>query len=121
MSRRIARHTVAHAFGKLRPSAGGDAPGGDDPGLDRPRAGVPDDLPRLTNEERMLVTIRDTLYEGSWDDFLNDLRDRLADRPYVFDTVPASPRTRQTIGHHIELIERLAAWERQAGRELRAD
>lgn len=69
----------------------------------------------------MLLTIRDTLYEGSWEDFINDLRDRLADRPYVFETVPASPRLRQTIGHHMELIERLASWERESGRVLRAD
>ena len=38
----------------------------------------------LTSGERLLVTLRDELYEGSWDLMLEDLRDRIEKRPYVF-------------------------------------
>ena len=32
---------------------------------------------RLTDEHRMLLRMRDTLYEGSWDDFAHDLRAKI--------------------------------------------
>jgi len=38
----------------------------------------------LTGEERLLVTLRDELYEGSWNDMIADLRNRLEGKPYVF-------------------------------------
>ena len=39
--------------------------------------------PELAPEEKVLVIIRDELYDGSWDDMLDDLKSRLAGRPYV--------------------------------------
>jgi len=38
----------------------------------------------LTSEERLLVALRDELYEGSWDDMIADLRNRLEGKPYIF-------------------------------------
>ena len=38
----------------------------------------------LTPEEKMLVTLRDELYGGQWDEMQTDLEERLAGRPYVF-------------------------------------
>ena len=39
--------------------------------------------PDLAPEEKVLVIIREELYDGSWDDMLEDLKARLAGRPYV--------------------------------------
>ncbi len=38
----------------------------------------------LTDEDRMLVRLREELYEGRWDAMLADLNDRLHGRPYIF-------------------------------------
>lgn len=39
--------------------------------------------PDLTPEDKILVIIRDELYDGKWDEMLEDLKARLAGRPYV--------------------------------------
>lgn len=64
-------------------------------------------VPSLSDEQRMLTQIRDTLYEGSWDDFLTDLKARAAGRPHVFAIGPASPAMNETIDRHIKLIEEM--------------
>jgi hypothetical protein len=71
------------------------------------------DRPSLTDEQRMLVQIRDTLYEGSWDDFLSDLSARAEGRPHVFSLANASPELKTTIQRHVDLIENLRSWERE--------
>ena len=38
----------------------------------------------LTASERMLVTLRDELYGGRWEEMETDLEQRLGGRPYVF-------------------------------------
>lgn len=38
----------------------------------------------MTPEEKMLITLRDELYAGRWDEMQTDLQQRLAGRPYVF-------------------------------------
>ena len=75
----------------------------------------------LSEDEGMLLAIRDTLYEGSWEDFLLDLRERLSDRPYVFDVHPASPRLKDTMRRHLEIIEQLSRWERDHGVTLHSE
>ena len=35
----------------------------------------------------MLITLRDDLYAGSWDQMLKDLKDRLNNKPYIFKLV----------------------------------
>jgi hypothetical protein len=69
----------------------------------------------------MLLQIRDTLYEGNWDDFLTDLRSRAEGRPHVFETLPVSPSMKATIAHHMELIAQMRSWELVHGQALQAD
>lgn len=38
----------------------------------------------MTSDDKMLVTLRDELYAGRWDEMQTDLQERLAGRPYVF-------------------------------------
>ena len=75
----------------------------------------------LTDEHRMLIEIRDTLYEGSWEDFTRDLEARRQAQPHVFETVPESPEMLATIGTHLELIDAMWAWERANRQTLRGD
>jgi hypothetical protein len=74
-----------------------------------------DQYPR-TREDEMLLYIRDTLYEGSWDDFIRDLESRAQGRPHVFDTVAPSPTMKATIEAHLHLIQRMLTWESEHGR-----
>ena len=75
----------------------------------------------LTAEHRMLLRIRDTLYEGSWEDFVHDLKARAADKPHVFDVIPPSATMKSTIKNHLAMIAAMAEWEEQYGRPLRPD
>lgn len=69
----------------------------------------------LTEEHRMLIRIRDTLYEGAWDDFETDLHARAGGRPHVFDIVPPSQNARSAIERHLNLIRQMREWERDTG------
>jgi hypothetical protein len=79
-----------------------------------------DDFP-LTDEQRMLLRIRDTLYEGSWEDFVRDLQARAQGRKHVFETVTDSPCMKATIASHMVMIDNLRAWEARHGRSLSCD
>ncbi len=65
----------------------------------------------LTPEERMLVVLREELYGGSWDRMLQDLRDRLRGRPYIFKLV-------NRIQEDIARIEKLLEYEKKHGVNL---
>ncbi len=67
----------------------------------------------------MLLQIRDTLYEGSWEDFIRDLEARAAGRPHVFELVPASDKMKATIASHLRMIEEMRKCEAAQGRRLR--
>ena len=73
----------------------------------------------LTEDHRMLLKIRDTLYEGSWEDFIHDLEARAAGRPHVFELVPASASMKATITSHLRMIDEMRKWEAALGRPLR--
>ncbi len=60
----------------------------------------------MTVEEKMLITLRDELYGGSWDRMLKDLNDRLKGRPYIFKLV-------NRIKDDIKRIERLRDYEKK--------
>ena len=60
----------------------------------------------LGEEELMLITLRDELYEGSWDNMLQDLRDRLKGKPYIFKLV-------NRIEEDIVRIERVNTYEQE--------
>ena len=75
----------------------------------------------VSEDHRMLLRMRDTLYEGSWTDFVHDLKARAENRPHVFATVPASDDLRATIERHLSLISQMADWERLHERVLDAN
>ena len=58
----------------------------------------------LSKEERMLITLRDELYVGSFERMVADLRDRLQFRPYNFKIV-------NTIEEDLIRIERIQGFE----------
>lgn len=68
-------------------------------------------LAALTSEERMLIVLKSDLYEGRWDEMVEDLRARLDGRPYVFK-----------LAHRIEddlaRIEKLRDFEQRMGVDL---
>jgi hypothetical protein len=63
-------------------------------------------LAQLSGDERMLVSLRDELYEGSWDQMLKDLKDRLEGKPYIFKLV-------NRISADIQRIEKLREYEKK--------
>ena len=65
----------------------------------------------LGEEEHMLLSLRDELYEGSWENMLQDLRDRLKGKPYIFKLV-------NRIEEDIVRIERLQKAEQDHGVNL---
>ena len=76
-------------------------PAGTDPNLDvSPEVFIA----RLETYERVLIDLKDQLYEGSWDRILGDLRARMENRPYLY-------KLGQTITRDIAAIERMRAYE----------
>jgi hypothetical protein len=76
-----------------------------------------DDLERafadgLTKEERLLVAIRDELYEGSWDDLVADLEARKGRKPHVF-------KLATRLEEDLARVEKLRAFERERGVDLK--
>lgn len=65
---------------------------------------VTDYVGRLSVEHRMLVALKAQLYDGSWDAMLDDLRNRLAGKPYIFKLV-------HRIRDDIERIEQMQKFE----------
>ena len=59
---------------------------------------------RLSEEHKMLVALKSQLYGGSWDPMLDDLRNRLAGKPYIFKLV-------HRIQDDIERIEEMRRFE----------
>ncbi len=65
---------------------------------------VADYVRGLREEHRMLVALKTHLYQGSWDPMLDDLRNRLAGKPYIFKLV-------NRIQDDIERIEDMRRFE----------
>jgi hypothetical protein len=80
------------------------AGGGDDPPPER-------FIESLTAGDRLLLTIRGELYEGSWDLMVEDLEARLGGRPYIFSLS-------QKIESDLEAIKRLRGYEERKGINL---
>jgi hypothetical protein len=74
---------------------------------------VRDYVGRLSNEHRMLITLKAQLYGGTWEPMLDDLRNRLAGKPYIFKLVNRIKDDIERIGemrrfeeeHHIDLAD----------------
>ncbi|MCK5272250.1 MAG: hypothetical protein KAJ52_06715 [Sedimentisphaerales bacterium] len=60
----------------------------------------------LHEEERMLILLQKELYEGSWQEMLTDLNNRLEGRPYIF-------KLANRIRDDLSRIEKLWAFERE--------
>ena len=65
---------------------------------------VNDYVRRLSEEHKMLVALKTQLYGGSWEPMLDDLRNRLAGKPYIFKLV-------HRIQEDIERIEEMQRFE----------
>ena len=65
----------------------------------------------LSTEEKLLITLRDELYSGSWDSMLADLKARLEGKPYIF-------RLATRIEEDIARIDRLRTYEAESGMNL---
>ncbi len=48
---------------------------------------VSDFVVGLSDEHRMLVILKAQLYDGTWEPMLDDLKNRLAGKPYIFKLV----------------------------------
>jgi hypothetical protein len=59
----------------------------------------------LSSEEEQLIILRDFLYEGDWDEMLQDLRDRQGGKPFIF-------KLNSRIEEDIRRIERIREYER---------
>ena len=66
----------------------------------------------LTPEEEQLIIIRDFLYEGSWDELVNDLEARQAGKPHVF-------KLTSRIDEDLQRIGKLVDYESEHGVDLR--
>lgn len=66
---------------------------------------------RMTSEERMLVVLRQELYDGSWNDMETDLRARLDGRPYIF-------KLAHRITDDLDRIQRMRRFEQSIGADL---
>jgi hypothetical protein len=58
----------------------------------------------LTEEQRMLIVLKAQLYDGTWEPMLDDLRNRLAGKPYIF-------KLANRIQDDIERIEHMQKFE----------
>jgi len=79
-----------------------------DPALDVPPEVF---LQRLESYERVLIDLKDQLYEGSWQRILDDLKARLDNKPYIY-------KLSQTISRDLAAIERMKAYELRHGVNL---
>lgn len=72
---------------------------------------VTDYVNALSEECTMLVILKSQLYAGSWEPMLDDLRNRLDGKPYIF-------KLANRIQDDIERIEQLVQFERDHGIDL---
>jgi hypothetical protein len=70
---------------------------------------VDDYVRRLSEEHKMLVALKAQLYGGSWEPMLDDLRNRLVGKPYIFklvhriqDDISASKRCEVRAEHLVD-------------------
>ena len=72
---------------------------------------VRDFVDRLSEECRMLVVLKAHLYGGSWAPMLDDLKNRLSGKPYIF-------KLANRIQDDIERIEQMAEFEKEHNVDL---
>lgn len=67
---------------------------------------VSDFVRGLDEEHKMLIVLKAQLYGGSWDPMLEDLKNRLAGKPYIF-------KLATRIKDDVERIERMRSFEQE--------
>ena len=72
---------------------------------------ISDFIAGLSDEHRMLVILKAQLYGGTWEPMLDDLRNRLAGKPYIFKLV-------NRIKEDIKRIEQMRKFEEQHNVDL---
>jgi hypothetical protein len=72
---------------------------------------VRDFVGSLSDEHRMLVILKAQLYGGAWEAMLDDLRNRLAGKPYIF-------KLANRIKDDVERIEQMRAFETEHNIDL---
>jgi len=72
---------------------------------------VGDYVKGLSEEHRVLVVVKAQLYDGSWEPMLDDLRNRLSGKPYIFKLV-------NRIQDDIKRIERMQEFEAEHAIDL---
>ncbi len=72
---------------------------------------VRDYVDGLSNEHRMLVVLKNQLYDGSWEPMLDDLKNRLVGKPYIFKLV-------NRIQDDIERIQEMQKFEAENNVDL---
>ncbi|MFH1370815.1 MAG: hypothetical protein ABII09_05960 [Planctomycetota bacterium] len=72
---------------------------------------VSDYVKTLSEEYRMLVVLKHQLYGGAWEPMLDDLRNRLAGKPYIF-------KLANRIQDDIERIEQMRQFEQDHNVDL---
>jgi hypothetical protein len=65
----------------------------------------------LSNEHRMLVVLKGQLYDGQWEPMLDDLKNRLSGKPYIFKLV-------NRINDDIKRIEQMMEFENKYSIDL---
>lgn len=68
-------------------------------------------LNQLSEEHKMLIILKAQLYDGSWEPMLDDLKNRLAGKPYIF-------KLANRIKDDIERIEQLRRFEQENNVDL---
>jgi len=72
---------------------------------------VSDFVAGLSDEHRMLVILKAQLYDGSWEPMLDDLKNRLAGKPYIFKLI-------NRIKDDIERIGQMQKFEKENNVDL---
>ena len=75
---------------------------------------VSDFVSGLSEEHRMLVALKSQLYGGTWEPMLDDLRNRLAGKPYIF-------KLASRIQDDIERIEQMQQFETEQDRSRKVE
>ena len=72
---------------------------------------ISDFVDNLSDEQRMLVVLKRQLYGGTWEPMLDDLRNRLSGKPYIF-------KLASRIQDDIERIEQMSQFEAEHNIDL---
>jgi hypothetical protein len=72
---------------------------------------IGDFVDSLSEESRMLVVLKAQIYEGGWEPMLDDLKNRLAGKPYIF-------KLAGRIKNDVERIEEMQKFEKEHNIDL---